>query len=105
MDNETAYRPKETREYWNKPGPRSGQALEPLWEFHRRTEDRLRGRISKKHPDMAYEEVEAVVAMKMLEMFESQPEKLFANIPTASAETLAGDLNPQLLGSMVKWRI
>ena len=117
MAVDLAYIPKDYRECEEKIRLQAEAAFDkPFWEFHRKTEDRLRRRVSKKHPDMSYEDTEAIVAVQIFEMFENQPEKFFAHLPTASAEgrkliesasaeTLADDLNPQLLGSMVKWRI
>jgi hypothetical protein len=116
MDKETVRTPELPGEHWKRPRPGFGQAYKSFWEFHRRTEDRLRRRICKRRPDMSYEEAEAIVAIEMLEMFENQKEKFLAHLPTASdrdrrltestgAAPPADDLNQQFSAFMVKWRM
>jgi hypothetical protein len=117
MDKETVCTPELPGEHWKRPRPGGfGQAYESFWDFHRKTEDRLRRRICKKHPNMSYEEAEAIVAIQMLEMFENQKEKFLAHLPTASdrdhgltesseAAPLADGRNQQFSAFMVKWRI
>jgi len=116
MDKKIVCTPGASEEHWKKPWPGFGQAYESFWEFHRKTEDRLRRRISKKHPDMSYEEVEAIVAIKMLELFQNQKEKFLAHLPTASTQNRestgsaaskppADGLSQQFAAFMVKWRI
>jgi hypothetical protein len=117
MTVKLAYIPPDYIEWEKKIKLRAEAAFDkPFWEFHRKTEDRLRRKISKKHPDISYEETEAIVALQILEMFENHPEKFFAHLPTASAgdrklvqsadaETLAGDMKPKNLAIMVEWRM
>ncbi|MBC8875900.1 MAG: hypothetical protein H8E44_41270 [Planctomycetes bacterium] len=117
MDDEVAYTPKAPGAHWKNPGPPPEATFDnSFWEFHRKTEDRLRRKVSKKHPDMSYEETELIVAMLILEMFENNPEKFFAHLPAASAEDrkliesadakmIAGDMKPKNLAFMVQWKV
>ena len=116
MDKEAAYTPEAPEEHWKAPWPGFGRAYESFWEFHRKTEDRLRRKISRKHPDMSYEEVEAIVAIKILELFQNQKEKFLAHLPTVStrnrestgstaSKPTANGMNQQFSAFMVKWRI
>lgn len=116
MNSKIADTPKDLGSHWGKSGLRPGQAFEPFWEFHRRIEDRLRNRFSRKYPDISYEEIEALTAIAMLEKFRKNPEKFLSHLPTASAgdeksmgtaevEPPANDLDPKLLADMVKWRV
>ena len=116
MNNEIADTPEDPRSHWDKPGNGPGQALEAFWESQRKLEDKLRNRFSKKHPDIPYHDIEAIVAMKMLEISETQPDTFFATLsgpPTEGGDSAqetetpqpADALDPTLLADMVKWRM
>jgi hypothetical protein len=116
MDDDVAYTREDDGEHRENRLPAEATFDNSFWEFHRKTEDRLRRKVSKKHPDMSYDETELVVAVQILEMFENQPEKFFAHLPIASAddrkliesadaEMLAGDMKPKNLPLMVQWKM
>lgn len=110
MDHEASRIPEEPGSHWNKPENRRGQALETFWESQRELDDKLRNRFSKKHPDLSYHEVEALVAMKILEMCETEPDTFFAALCGDSAQETgtpqpAGALDPALLADLVQWKL
>jgi hypothetical protein len=110
MNSNIGDMPKNPGSHWNKPGNRRGQALETFWESQRELDDKLRNRFSKKHPDLSYHEVEALVAMKILEMCETEPDTFFAALCGDSAQETgtpqpADAIDPTLLAFLVQWRM
>ncbi len=110
MDKEVSSCTPETPEnHWEAPWPGFGHAYDAFWEFHRKTEERLRRRACKRHPEMSYEETEAIVAVELLEMFVNHKDKFLAHLPAAAnrerGSPLAGSGDQHFSASMVQWKI